>query len=96
MECFYTYIVRCANGAYYTGHTDNLENRIAEHNTGTYKGYTSRYLPVELVYVEFFATRDEAFVAEHKIKGWTRGKKEALMASQWEELVNLAKKKFDR
>jgi hypothetical protein len=38
---FWVYILRCADHSYYTGHTDNLEKRIMEHQTGEIEGYTS-------------------------------------------------------
>jgi hypothetical protein len=41
---FWVYILRCANNSYYTGHTDNLEGRIAKHKTGEIEGYTSTRL----------------------------------------------------
>jgi predicted GIY-YIG superfamily endonuclease len=94
MNRFYVYMLRCSDCSYYTGHTDDLEKRLVEHNAGQYGGYTAERLPVELVFVQGFETRDEAFVAEHKIKKWTRIKKEALIQSHWERLKALSKKKF--
>jgi predicted GIY-YIG superfamily endonuclease len=91
---FYVYILRCNDCSYYIGHTDDLEKRLAEHNTGNYGSYTAKRLPVELVFMQEFATRDEAFAVEHKIKKWTRMKKEALIRSHWEQLKALSKKKF--
>ena len=46
---FWVYILRCSDGSYYTGHTDNLESRIAQHQSGECEGYTATRLPVELV-----------------------------------------------
>ena len=37
---FYTYILRCADNSYYTGHTDDLHRRIDQHQTGVVRGYT--------------------------------------------------------
>jgi putative endonuclease len=53
--------------------------------------YTATRLPIRLLYVEYFATRDEAFVAERKIKGWSRRKKEAYIKKNFEVLHELAK-----
>lgn len=50
MNCFYVYILRCIDSSYYIGHTDNVEQRIAEHASGFYPCYTKTRLPVELVY----------------------------------------------
>ena len=57
---FWVYILHCADGSYYTGHTDNLEKRISEHYEGQYGGYTCTRLPVVLVFSEEFNTREEA------------------------------------
>lgn len=80
-ELFCMYILKCNDGSYYTGHTDNIDNRIEEHKLGKIDSYTSKRLPINLVYIEYFQTRDEAFVAERKIKKWTRRKKEILILS---------------
>ena len=95
MKPFYVYILKCKDGSYYVGHTDNLEKRIAEHNDKAYPCYTSKHLPVELVYTQDFSGRDEALEAEHQIKKWTRKKKEALINKNWNNLKILSKKKFD-
>lgn len=86
-------MLRCSDGSYYTGHTDNLEARIGMHMSGRIKGYTESRLPVKLVYSEIFPTRDEAFMVERKIKGWNRKKKEALIKGDWEEIAKLSRKK---
>lgn len=88
---FHAYLVRCADGSYYAGHTDNLEQRIGQHQTGLLGGYTARRRPVTLVWSERFATRDEAFAAERKLKGWSRAKKEALIAGDWALVSDLAR-----
>jgi tRNA/rRNA methyltransferase len=83
---FWTYILRCSNGIYYTGHTDNLERRVAQHKSGAIKGYTYDKRPVELVWSEEMPTRAEALEAELRIKSWSRAKKEALIAGDWSKL----------
>ncbi len=70
---FYLYILECNDKSYYIGHTDNIEKRLAEHTQGL-SSYTSKKLPVKIVYTELFQTRDDAFAAERKIKGWNRKK----------------------
>lgn len=77
------YILKCSDDSYYTGHTDDLEKRLAEHMNCNFDNYTSTRLPVKLVYCEAFQTRDDAFVAERKIKKWTRSKKEILINKGW-------------
>jgi predicted GIY-YIG superfamily endonuclease len=66
---FYVYMLRCADGSIYTGHSDNLELRLAAHQIRTFSGYTASRLPVRLIFQEQFATRDEAFARECQIKG---------------------------
>jgi putative endonuclease len=76
----FVYIIRCADGRYYTGTTrGSLEHRIAEHNAGTFAGYTASRRPVELVYSEEFDRIADAIAMERRIKGWGRVKKEALI-----------------
>lgn len=90
---FWVYILRCADGSYYTGHTDNLGKRVAEHQAGELPGYTFTRRPVTVVYTEAFTTREEALACERRIKGWTRQKKEAMMREDWAEVAWLAKAK---
>ena len=86
---FWVYILQCADRSYYTGHTDNLEVRIAKHQSGEIEGYTSSRLPARLCFTEEFATREEALSCERQIKGWSRKKKEALMRRDWNEISRL-------
>jgi tRNA/rRNA methyltransferase len=83
---FHTYILRCADGSYYTGHTDDLETRIGQHQSGAIKGYTHDRRPIELMWAAEFHTRAEALASELQIKGRSRKKKEALIAGNWEKL----------
>lgn len=89
---FYVYLLRCADRSYYTGHTDNLEARIAQHQLGQTPCYTVRRRPVTLLKAEAFGSRLEALEAEMQIKGWTRRKKEAWAGNHFEALKTLAKK----
>jgi len=90
---FWVYILRCADDSYYTGHTENLEKRMGEHQTGACGGYTSTRQPVELAWSQECATREEALAAELQLKGWSRKKKEAMMRGDWAEVSRLAKGK---
>ncbi len=75
---FWVYLLKCADQSYYTGHTDNLENRLAQHHLKVFpECYTSTKLPVQLVFSQEFTTREEALASERQIKGWSRKKKEA-------------------
>ena len=85
---FYAYILRCNDGSYYVGHTDDIAVRVAQHEQGTLGGYTAKRRPVVLVWTDMFPSRDDAFAAERRLKGWSRAKKRALIAGDW-ELVSL-------
>ena len=90
---FWTYILHCRGGAYYVGQTDDLEQRIAEHRSGSIPGFTANRLPVELVWSQDFSSRYEASAVERQIKGWSRSKKMALIRGDWEAISQLSKKK---
>ena len=91
---FSVYILKCNNNAYYTGHTDNIAKRIAEHQSGNGGAYTASHLPVELVFNELFESREAAFVMEQQIKKWSRQKKEALIQGDFKLIAKFAKKRF--
>ncbi|NOU15058.1 MAG: GIY-YIG nuclease family protein [Methylococcaceae bacterium] len=91
---FWVYILQCADDSYYTGHTDNLEKRVAEHHSGAITScYTHKRRPLQLVFSQDFSTREEALASEQQIKGWSRKKKEAMMRGDWAEVSRLAKSK---
>ena len=93
---FFTHILRCADGKYYTGHTDDLERRIAQHHVSEYCDFTSRRRPVELIWASDFPSRYEALSAELEIKKWSKAKKEALAASDWQRLSYFARSPRER
>jgi len=63
-----------------------MDKRLAEHQLGTFDGYTSKRLPVKLMFVEDCGTRCEALEAERRIKGWSRKKKQVLIEKGWEAM----------
>lgn len=71
----FVYIVKCSDGTFYTGWTNDLEKRIAAHNAGTGAKYTKPRRPVELVYYEVFDTKQEAMSREFSIKQLSRAEK---------------------
>ena len=89
---FWAYMLRCADGSFYVGHTDDLDGRIAQHQSGALPGYTHNRRPVTLVWSERFPERDQAFGAERQIKGWSRLKKQALIEGNLAAISRLAKK----
>lgn len=93
MKPFYVYILKCNDGSYYTGHTDDIERRLAEHIKGSGPSYTITRLPINLVYLQDFQTREESIAAERQIQGWSRKKKEALIQNDWQALKKLSNSK---
>ncbi len=89
---FWAYLLRCADGSYHCGHSDDLERRLAEHASGAFGGYTASRLPVALVWCADFPTRHEALDTEQTIKGWSRAKKEALIRGDWTAMERLARR----
>lgn len=86
----YMYILKCSNGAYYTGSTKHLDFRLQQHQNGEGANFTKKHLPVKLVYYEEFQRIDEAFYREKQVQGWSRKKKEALIHGFVEKLHDLA------
>ena len=93
---FYVYILKCADGSYYTGHTDDLERRLAQYDAGAVEGYVTSRRPVTLVFSQAFPTRVEALTSERQIKKWTRAKKEAMIRGGWNEVSRLARGRSKR
>jgi len=93
----FVYMLRCRGGSYYVGRTQgSLELRIAQHNAGTFAGYTFTRRPVSLVWSQEFAVITDANAAERQIKGWRREKKEALIAGDFALLQELSRRKKTR
>ena len=89
----YLYILRCADGSYYVGTTvSGLDRRFAEHQAGTFGGYTSTRRPVVMVFHQYFRRLDEAAAAERQVKGWRREKKEALIRGDFALLPALSRR----
>ena len=86
------YILKCSDGTYDTGLTKDLEARVNEHQTGAHpESYTFRRRPVKLVWREVTESYQEAFQWEHRIKGWSRAKKEALIRGDIEGIHEIVK-----
>ena len=91
MKPFFVYILACADGSYYVGHTDDLEQRFAQHQDGTFRGFTSKRRPVTLAWCAELPTRANALERELQLKRWTRAKKEALIREDWNAVKALAR-----
>ena len=90
------YILECCDGSYYVGSTRKLKLRLSQHQEGSGASYTSKRLPVKLVYCEEYDRIGDAFYREKQVQGWRREKREALINGQPDLLPTLAKKIFDK
>jgi predicted GIY-YIG superfamily endonuclease len=90
LPSFHVYILSCADGSFYTGHTDDLAQRMQIHLESPPRAYTSSRLPVRLAWTQELPTRADALEAERQIKSWSRAKKEALIRGDWDAISRLA------
>lgn len=81
MGSWCVYYLRCADGTIYTGMTNDLEKRLATHNSGQGAKYTSTRLPVRLIGFEPFKTRSEAASREWHVKQLSRIEKIGLLVT---------------
>lgn len=88
----WVYILRCTDNTYYVGSTIDTESRLVAHQRGTIPGcYTASRRPVELVFCEEANSLEDAFRWERQLKGWSRRKKEALIAGRYDLLPGLSR-----
>lgn len=73
---YFFYVVKCDDGSYYAGYTNDLERRINTHNEGKGARYTRGRRPVQLLYYEEFESKSEALRAEYRFKQLSRKEKE--------------------
>ncbi|RAJ13215.1 GIY-YIG nuclease family protein [Olleya aquimaris] len=91
MYFYYVYILKCSDNSYYTGITNNLDQRIKEHQFGKHTNcYTFKRRPLKLEFYQEFNNVLQAIYFEKKIKGWTRAKKLALITNDADMLQILS------
>lgn len=93
----WVYMLKCADGSYHVGKYQggDIEVRVSEHNTRKYaNAYTSKRLPVVLVWSEWFSRYDAAVLFEWRLKGWSRVKKEALIRGDVAALKAFSRRGF--
>ncbi|MDY0987471.1 GIY-YIG nuclease family protein [Flavobacterium sp. CFBP9031] len=91
MKRYYVYILKCSDGSYYTGMTNDINRRLNEHNYGlNQESYTFHKRPLELVFCTDFNDVIQAIAFEKQVKGWSRKKKEAIIKDKWEDLKKLS------
>ncbi len=86
---YFVYIASNHSRTLYVGVTNDLERRMAQHETGTGSEFARRYRINRLVYYEVAADVHDAISREKQIKGWSRVKKLALVESvnpDWRDL----------
>jgi putative endonuclease len=98
MNNFFVYFLKCNDGSYHINHAGhNIKEKIMAQKQGLMPDcYTYTKRPVELIYFEAYETLQEALKKEKQYRGWSRAKKEALMAGDFELIKQLSKKKFKK
>ena len=89
MREYYVYMMASYSRTLYTGMTNNLARRVAEHKGGHGSGFTSKYKVTRLVYYESTNDVHVAIEREKRIKSWRREKKVALIEAMnpaWNDL----------
>jgi tRNA/rRNA methyltransferase len=93
---FWAYMLRCSDGTYYVGQTQDVDARLWQHQSGVVRGYTYNRRPVELIWSESFDERAQAMEVERILKGWSRIKKEAFVAGNTERFKFFSRKPSER
>ena len=94
---YFVYILKCADGTYYTGITNDIARRLSEHQNGANpKAYTFSRRPVELAWGEEVSSYGEALKHEHQIKKWSQAKKEALIRGDFEAIHQIVSEERKR
>jgi putative endonuclease len=92
---YFVYIMTNDSGTLYTGVTNNLVARVREHRNATPKTFTGRYKIGRLVFFESTPDVSAAIGREKEIKGWTRQRKVALVASMNPRWLDLSDGWYD-
>jgi putative endonuclease len=89
---YYVYILASRrNGTLYTGMTNDLKRRMAEHKTGRIDGFTKRYGVKQLVHCEIYKDVRDAIQREKRLKEWHRDWKIRLIEENnpgWDDLTD--------
>ena len=72
---WFVYVLKCEDGSFYTGSTNNLEKRFLKHKAGKGGRYTRSHKPLEMIYSAEFSTKSQALKKETEIKTWSRKNK---------------------
>ncbi|OZT10918.1 endonuclease [Priestia aryabhattai] len=88
----YFYVLECKDQSYYAGYTNNLNKRLAVHNSGKGAKYTKSRLPVVLLWHEEYKTKTEAMRKEYWFKQLSRKQKEQYILKEQKKSHELTKK----
>lgn len=77
-KTYYVYILGCANGAYYVGYSQDVDQRVQLHNQGRAASYTQRNGPVTLLCSELYPVEKSEMARQRHLKKWVRVKNETL------------------
>jgi putative endonuclease len=92
MKDYFVYVLRCFDGTFYVGITNDVARRFAQHCAGEYKScYAYKRRPLRLVHVSEFHWVDQAIAFEKKLKGWFHRKKRAFIEAKWSDLNRYAR-----
>jgi putative endonuclease len=91
VRTYYVYMLRCFDGTFYVGVTNDITRRFGEHCSGyDPKSYTHTRRPLRLVYADEFQWVDEAIAFEKRLKGWSHKKKRTFADRDWPLLKRLS------
>lgn len=73
------YILLCVDRSFYTGVSNNPQQRFLDHKNGKGGRYTRSHKPIKIIYQEELLSKSDALKRERQIKGWRRDKKIKLL-----------------
>jgi predicted GIY-YIG superfamily endonuclease len=92
-DSFFVYVLICADGSFYVGHTSNVQDRVKVHNQGRGALWTACRRPVALAYQEQHRSEADAVARERQLKRRTHAKKLALINGDRAKLKSLAQRR---
>jgi putative endonuclease len=72
---YFVYILLCSDGSFYTGISNNLEQRFLDHKKGKGGAYTRSHKPIKIIYREQLPDKSSALKREAQIKSWSHHQK---------------------
>jgi putative endonuclease len=90
------YLLKCGDGSFYAGSTWDLTRRLEQHRSGRGGDYTSKRLPVELVFAAEFDRIEDAYTLEKRVQGWSHAMRMALVEGRLQDLPGLSSRRRPR